>query len=107
MRNGAEAIIGTRLSFSHGVRESGGFLARRGSPVRFLRGIAATQVELGGSGGLGFRGDLRNRLAFVVGDDTADRRQNLLHRGLLNLCRLRHLQLHIFTVAILRAAGIV
>src|SRR6185437_1907718 len=31
----------------------------------------------------------------VVGDDTPDRRQNLLHRGFLDLCRLRHLRLQI------------
>ena len=35
------------------------------------------------------------RLGLVVGDDATDRRQNLLHRGLLDLCRLRHLRLHI------------
>ena len=37
------------------------------------------------------------RLRLVVGNDPTDRRQNLLHRGLLDLCRLRHLQLHIET----------
>src|ERR1700694_5292431 len=35
------------------------------------------------------------RFCFVVGDDAPDRRQNLLHRGLLDLRRLRHLRLHI------------
>ena len=39
-----------------------------------------------------------SRLGFVVGDDATDRRQNLLHRGLLDLCRLRHLRLHIETI---------
>ena len=38
------------------------------------------------------------RLGLVVGDDATDRRQNLLHRGLLDLCRLRHLRLHIETI---------
>ena len=37
----------------------------------------------------------RRRLGFVVGNDAPDRRQNLLHRGFLDLRRLRHLQLHI------------
>ena len=37
----------------------------------------------------------RRRFGLVVGDDATDRRQNLLHRGLLDLCRLRHLRLHI------------
>ncbi len=36
-----------------------------------------------------------SRLCFVVGNDAPDRRQNLLHRGLLDLCRLRHLRPHI------------
>ena len=44
-----------------------------------------------GAGGL-FGG---RRLCFIVGDDAPDRRQNLLHRGFLDLCRLRHLRLHI------------
>ncbi len=35
------------------------------------------------------------RLGLVVGDDAPDRRQNLLHRGFLDLCRLRHLRLQI------------
>ena len=39
-----------------------------------------------------------SRLGLVVGYDTTDRRQNLLHRGLLDLCRLRHLRLHIETI---------
>jgi len=38
------------------------------------------------------------RLCLIVGDDATDRRQNLLHRGLLDLCRLRHLRLHIETI---------
>ncbi len=36
-----------------------------------------------------------SRLGLVVSDDTPDRRQNFLHRGLLRLCRLRHRRPHI------------
>src|SRR6185437_6514021 len=58
----------------------------------------------GGRGGVGIlrlRGGCRRsglvsrRFCFVVGNDATDRRQNLLHRGFLDLCRLRHLGLHI------------
>ena len=35
------------------------------------------------------------RLRLVIGDDAPDRRQNLLHRGFLNLCRLRHFRSHL------------
>ena len=34
-------------------------------------------------------------LRLVIGDDAPDRRQNLLHRGFLNLCRLRHFRSHL------------
>ena len=37
----------------------------------------------------------RRRLGLVIGDDAPDRRQNLLHGGLLDLCRLRHFRLQI------------
>ena len=42
------------------------------------------------------------RLGFVVGDDATDRRQNLLHRGFLDLCRLRHRRLHIINALLSR-----
>ena len=63
--------------------------------MSFIAGFAgggAAGFAGAGSGG-GFFGS--RRLGFVVGNDTPDRRQNLLHRGLLDLCRLRHLRLHI------------
>ncbi len=44
------------------------------------------------------------RLGLVVSDDTPDRRQNLLHGGLLDLCRLRHLRLHIINACVLHQA---
>ena len=58
---------------------------------RRVSGLAAA-----GGGLCGFFGT--SRLGLVVGDDATDRRQNLLHRGLLDLCRLRHLRLHIETI---------
>ena len=69
-------------------------------------GLAARSIRDGSCGFLGLHrcrwrrscsrlvGTWR-RLGFVVGDDTPDRRQNLLHRGFLDLCRLRHLRLQI------------
>ena len=46
-------------------------------------------------GGRRLRGLGRRRLGLVVGNDAPDRGQNLLHGGFCDLCRLRHLRLHI------------
>ena len=66
----------------------------RSSPAPWLpapppRAFPASRSCRGG----GFLGG--RRLCLIVGDDAPDRRQNLLHRGFLDLCRLRHLRLHI------------
>ena len=60
--------------------------------LRWRRSGGLLRLCRGGSGS-GFFGS--RRLGFVVGNDATDRRQNLLHRGFLDLCRLRHLRLHI------------
>ena len=83
-------------------RAGGGRLGGGGGP---RRGCAhGRRLGRGRRGLYGFRLRERQRrapacrggrLGFVVGDDSPDRRQNLLHRGLLDLCRLRHLPLHI------------
>ena len=78
-------------------------VAQRESPTEecpssrapWLAGAAAAGFSgfAGAAAAGGFFGS--RRLGFVVGNDATDRRQNLLHRGFLDLCRLRHLRLHI------------
>ena len=75
----AGAIADGGMSFITGGLAAGG-----------ARGFRLCAARLRAGGLFGGR-----RLGFVVGDDAPDRRQNLLHRGFLDLCRLRHLQLHI------------
>ena len=79
-------------------RPAGGAGAIADGGISFITAwLAARRLGFAGCGGAGWFRSSR-RLGLVVGDDATDRRQNLLHRGLLDLCRLRHLRLHIETI---------
>src|ERR1700730_17904170 len=73
----------------------GGGRWRRSGCRRRGNGLLRFRRRRGRGGGL-FGG----RFCFVVGNDTPDRRQNLLHRGFLDLRRLRHLRLHIINALV-------
>ena len=77
-----------------GRRRYGWRALHRGLGCRRWRGLSLRRRWCSGSRRLLGRA----RLRLVVGNDATDRRQDLLHRGLLDLRRLRHLRLHIETI---------